>query len=118
MLGGHDDLERRRVQVPPDLAVVVDELRGVEDERHGEVIIAVIETRSRVTADDLSGHVRANLADFKCPEQFTFVDELPRDPNGKILKRFLREAAKSPADRSATPDVSNLTERSQLRGVR
>jgi long-chain acyl-CoA synthetase len=99
-------------------AVVDCAVFGVEDERHGEVIIAVIETRSPVTADDLSGHVRANLADFKCPERFTFVDELPRDPNGKILKRFLREAAKSPAERSASPDVSNLTERSQLRGVR
>ena len=77
-------------------AVVDCAVFGVEDERHGEVIIAVVEARSPVTADDLAGHVRANLADFKCPEQFTFVDELPRDPNGKMLKRLLREASKSP----------------------
>ena len=50
----------------------------------------------RSTADELGGHVRAHLADFKCPEQFMFVDELPRDPNGKVLKRLLRETSKSP----------------------
>jgi len=103
-------------------AVVDCAVFGVEDERHGEVIVAVIEARSPVTSEDLSRHVRATLADFKCPEQFTFVNELPRDPNGKILKRFLREAAKSlPDDRGdgpSTRDESNLTERSQLRGVR
>jgi acyl-CoA synthetase (AMP-forming)/AMP-acid ligase II len=90
---------------------------GVEDERHGEVIVAVVEARTPVTAAELVGHVRTHLADFKCPERFTFVDELPRDPNGKVLKRLLREASKSPADQLVSHDVSNLTERSRLRGV-
>ena len=43
-----------------------------------------------MTEDELAAHVRSKLADFKCPAKFTFVDELPRDPNGKILKRLLR----------------------------
>jgi acyl-CoA synthetase (AMP-forming)/AMP-acid ligase II len=34
--------------------------------------------------------VRDHLADFKCPTCFELVDELPRDPNGKVLKRLLR----------------------------
>jgi acyl-coenzyme A synthetase/AMP-(fatty) acid ligase len=45
-----------------------------------------------VTEDQLAAHVREKLADFKCPAAFTFVDELPRDPNGKILKRLLRNS--------------------------
>jgi len=90
---------------------------GIEDDRRGEVIVAVVEARSPVSADELAAHVRSNLADFKCPERFTFVDELPRDPNGKVLKRLLRETSKSPAGRSGSDDVSNLIQRSQLRGV-
>jgi acyl-CoA synthetase (AMP-forming)/AMP-acid ligase II len=65
---------------------------GVPDERHGEILAAVVETRSPVTEDDLAAHVRSKLADYKCPATFTFVDELPRDPNGKILKRLLRNS--------------------------
>jgi long-chain acyl-CoA synthetase len=65
---------------------------GVPDERHGEVLHAVVETRSPATEDELAAHVRSKLADFKCPARFTFVDELPRDPNGKILKRLLRSS--------------------------
>jgi acyl-coenzyme A synthetase/AMP-(fatty) acid ligase len=38
----------------------------------------------------LADHVRERLADFKCPERFELIDELPRDPNGKVLKRLLR----------------------------
>jgi long-chain acyl-CoA synthetase len=90
---------------------------GIEDDRRGEVIVAVVEARTPVPADELAGHVRSHLADFKCPEQFTFVDELPRDPNGKVLKRLLRETSKSPARRSRAPDESNLTQLSRLRGV-
>ena len=42
-------------------------------------------------AEELQDYVRSRLADFKCPEIVEFVDELPRDPNGKVLKRRLRE---------------------------
>jgi acyl-CoA synthetase (AMP-forming)/AMP-acid ligase II len=63
---------------------------GVPDERHGEILVAVVETRTAASEEELAAHVRSKLADFKCPARFTFVDELPRDPNGKILKRLLR----------------------------
>jgi long-chain acyl-CoA synthetase len=71
-------------------AVVDCAVFGVPDERHGEILAAVVETRAPVTDDELAVHVRSKLADFKCPARFTFVAELPRDPNGKILKRLLR----------------------------
>src|SRR3954454_5648800 len=73
-------------------AVVDCAVFGVPDERHGEVLAAVVETRAPVTEEELGAHVRPRRADFKCPARFTFVDELPRDPNGKILKRLLRSA--------------------------
>jgi long-chain acyl-CoA synthetase len=98
-------------------AVVDCAVFGTADDRHGEIIVAVVETRVPVTAGELADHVQSSLADFKCPEEFRFVDELPRDPNGKVLKRLLREATRSEPANPPLPDESNLTERSQLRGV-
>ncbi|HEY1827810.1 MAG TPA: AMP-binding protein [Acidimicrobiales bacterium] len=66
---------------------------GIPDERDGEHLKAVVETRVPVLADDLAAHVRARLADYKVPHVWEFIDELPRDPNGKVLKRLLREAS-------------------------
>ena len=78
---------------------------GVPDERHGEILAAVVETRAPVTDAELAQHVRDRLADFKVPARFTFVDELPRDPNGKVMKRSLRSDvwASARAQDGATP---------------
>jgi acyl-CoA synthetase (AMP-forming)/AMP-acid ligase II len=63
---------------------------GIPDDRYGEALKAVVEVRSPVDAGDLQAFVRDHLADFKCPTLIEFVDELPRDPNGKVLKRLLK----------------------------
>jgi long-chain acyl-CoA synthetase len=63
---------------------------GIPDQRDGEHLKAVVEVRARVSTDELAEHVRARLADYKVPHVFMIVDELPRDPNGKVLKRLLR----------------------------
>jgi long-chain acyl-CoA synthetase len=72
-------------------AVVDCAVFGVPDERLGEQLHAVVETRSAVTPDDLRAHCAVHLADFKVPATFELVDELPRQPNGKVLKRVLRD---------------------------
>lgn len=73
-------------------AVVDCAVLGVPDERLGEQLLAVVETRAPVTADELRAFCREHLADFKVPSTVELVDELPRQPNGKVLKRRLREA--------------------------
>ena len=40
---------------------------------------------------ELIAYCQSELATYKCPRTVDFVDELPRDPNGKLYKRLLRE---------------------------
>ncbi len=67
---------------------------GVPDERWGEVLLAVVQRRDGASLDEdgVVGWVREQLADYKRPRLVEFVDELPRDPNGKVRKPKLREA--------------------------
>ena len=65
---------------------------GRPDERWGEVPVAhvVVREGATVTAEDLIQHCRSQLAHFKVPKDVTFIDALPRNPSGKVLKRELR----------------------------
>jgi long-chain acyl-CoA synthetase len=72
-------------------AVVDCAVFGVPDERLGEQLAAVVEARAPVTGEELRVFCREHLADFKVPSSFELVAELPRQPNGKVLKRVLRE---------------------------
>jgi acyl-CoA synthetase (AMP-forming)/AMP-acid ligase II len=65
---------------------------GRADERRGEVPVAFVVLRDGVaaTAEELVGHCRGQLAKFKVPKDVTFLDALPRNPSGKVLKRELR----------------------------
>lgn len=76
------------------------------DPRWNEVPVAyiVLAEGAQATADELDEHCRAHLAKFKVPKAFYFIDELPRNPTGKVLKRELRdrelEAQSDPAGAS------------------
>ena len=64
---------------------------GVEDKQFGQRLRAFVVLRSSdsVTEDDLQAHVKAHLARYKVPRDIRFLDELPRNATGKILKREL-----------------------------
>jgi acyl-CoA synthetase (AMP-forming)/AMP-acid ligase II len=66
---------------------------GRPDDRWGEVPVAFVAVRpgSSVSPDELIAHCRGELARFKVPKHVTFVDALPRNPSGKVLKRELRD---------------------------
>lgn len=65
---------------------------GRPDDRWGEVPVAFVVLRqgAGATPDELIAHCRAQLARFKVPKEVTFLDALPRNPSGKVLKRELR----------------------------
>ncbi|MGW2516837.1 acyl-CoA synthetase [Streptomyces sp. NPDC001617] len=64
---------------------------GLSDERWIEAVTAVVVPRGKVTEAELIDHAREKLAHFKAPKRVVFVDELPRNASGKILKRELRD---------------------------
>lgn len=64
---------------------------GLPDERWIEAVTAVVVLRGEASDSELIGHAREKLAPFKAPKRVVFVDELPRNASGKILKRELRD---------------------------
>jgi fatty-acyl-CoA synthase len=79
LLADHDQIE--------EVAVV-----GVEDEEFGQRLKAFVVPRNGngLTAEAVQDYVKENLARYKVPRDVVFVDELPRNATGKILKRELR----------------------------
>ncbi|MBD1319445.1 acyl-CoA synthetase [Gordonia hankookensis] len=74
-----------------DVAVI-----GVPDDEMGESALALVQPvdgagTSEELAAELLAYVRSRLAGYKCPRAMDFVASLPRDPNGKLYKRRLRE---------------------------
>jgi acyl-CoA synthetase (AMP-forming)/AMP-acid ligase II/uncharacterized protein YndB with AHSA1/START domain len=66
---------------------------GVDDKDFGQRLRAfvVLESGKKATEDDLKGYVKQNLARYKVPREIVFIDELPRNATGKVLKRELVE---------------------------
>jgi fatty-acyl-CoA synthase len=80
LLAGHEAVE--------EAAVV-----GVDDEKFGQRLKAFLVLRSgaNLTEDAAKDYVSKNLARYKTPREVVFIDELPRNPTGKVLKRELAE---------------------------
>jgi acyl-CoA synthetase (AMP-forming)/AMP-acid ligase II len=72
-------------------AVVV----GVPDERWGERVVAVVQSRADAIPefDDLDAHVRAHVAGYKAPREMVLVDEIVRSPSGKPDYRWAKATA-------------------------
>ena len=85
LLAGHEAIE--------EVAAI-----GVEDEQFGQRLKAFVVVRDgkRLTEDEVKGYVKDNLANYKSPREVVFVDELPRNSTGKVLKRRARRHVGGP----------------------
>ena len=64
---------------------------GVEDDDYGMRLRAFVVTEGDVDEETLKAHVKENLARYKVPRDVIFLDELPRNSTGKVLKKDLKE---------------------------
>ena len=78
---------------------------GIPNDEWGEEVKSVVELvagvePSRHLEAELIEFARERLAHFKCPKTIDFVDELPRQDNGKIYRRLLRDRYRAAAEQS------------------
>src|ERR1700761_875558 len=66
---------------------------GVDDEKFGQRLRAFVVLRpgGEMSEDDVKDYVKENLARYKVPREVVFMDELPRNPTGKVVKRELEQ---------------------------
>jgi fatty-acyl-CoA synthase len=66
---------------------------GLPDAKWVEAVTAIVVLKAgeSLSVDQLLAHCQAQLAGFKVPKRVEFVDALPKNPSGKVLKRELRE---------------------------
>jgi fatty-acyl-CoA synthase len=78
LLADHDQIK--------EVAVI-----GVDDEKFGQRLKAfiVLSDGQELSEDDVKGYVKSNLARYKVPREVEFLDSLPRNATGKVLKREL-----------------------------
>jgi fatty-acyl-CoA synthase len=82
---------------------------GVDDEKFGQRLKAFVVLRKgqKASEDDLKGYVKDNLAGYKVPREIVFLDELPRNPTGKILKRELAESGEEESGQTGSDGDSS-----------
>jgi fatty-acyl-CoA synthase len=79
---------------------------GVDDEEYGARLRAFVvkQVNSDLDEDGVKTYVKEHLARYKVPREVVFLDELPRNPTGKILKRELRKITVGGGDEKADAD--------------
>ena len=97
LLGSHESIQ--------EVAAI-----GVDDERFGQRLKAfvVLQKGANLSEDEIKGYVKDNLANYKVPREVVFLDELPRNHTGKVLKRELAER-EQPDDGKADPETEKAT---------
>ncbi|HEX8122080.1 MAG TPA: acyl-CoA synthetase [Solirubrobacteraceae bacterium] len=71
---------------------------GVDDEKFGQRLAAFVVSKDGLSEDEVKKYVKENLARYKVPRDVEFLDELPRNATGKVLKKDLVKADDEESD--------------------
>ncbi|HUH41112.1 MAG TPA: AMP-binding protein [Castellaniella sp.] len=94
IVSGGENISPTDIESLLSLHPAVDEVAvvGLPDERWGEKVTAFVKARAEVSPEELDAYCRASsLPNYKRPRDYIFVDEMPKSPVGKILRRVIKE---------------------------
>lgn len=109
ILSGGENISPVDIESVLSLHPSVDEVAvaGLDDKRWGQRVVAFIKAKEQVESDELDAHCQAsNLANFKRPREYIFVQELPKSPVGKILRRKLVSGEYTPIENASDEAIT------------
>ncbi|MGA7778346.1 MAG: AMP-binding protein [Paraburkholderia sp.] len=118
IISGGENISPVDIESVLSLHPCVDEVAvaGVKDERWGQRVVAFIKRSNYVDADTLDTWCRtSDLVNFKRPRDYVFVDDIPKSPVGKILRRKLSAGEYQRDDRGPHASQHNASEPEQRR---
>jgi 2-furoate---CoA ligase len=113
IISGGENISPVDIESVLSLHPAVDEVAvaGVKDERWGQRVTAFIKRREYVDAEGLDAWCRqSDLVNFKRPRDYVFVDDIPKSPVGKILRRKLSAGEYAPDSQTAAPQRTETPE--------
>ncbi|KIG10910.1 AMP-binding protein [Caballeronia concitans] len=112
IISGGENISPVDIESVLSLHPAVDEVAvaGVKDERWGQRVVAFIKRREYVDSDALDAWCRqSDLVNFKRPRDYVFVDDIPKSPVGKILRRKLQAGEYAPDANAPTAQPTETT---------
>jgi 2-furoate---CoA ligase len=106
IISGGENISPVEIESVLSLHPAVDEVAvaGLKDERWGQRVVAFVKRKQRVSPEGLDQHCRtSDLVNFKRPREYVFVDEIPKSPVGKVLRRKLIAGEYLPEANPANP---------------
>ena len=113
IISGGENISPVDIESVLSLHPSVDEVAvaGVKDERWGQRVVAFVKRSEYVDADTLDAWCRASdLVNFKRPRDYVFVDDIPKSPVGKILRRKLQAGEFQRDERGAADPASAVAQ--------
>jgi malonyl-CoA/methylmalonyl-CoA synthetase len=95
IISGGENISPKEVEVIINqvAGVIESSVVGIPDRKWGEKLVAAVVTKSGadVKPDEIQTHCKHHLHDWKCPKEIAFVEELPRNTMGKVLKEEVKK---------------------------
>lgn len=117
IISGGENISPVDIESVLSLHPAVDEVAvaGLQDERWGQRVVAFVKRKFAVDNNQLDAHCReSDLVNFKRPREYVFVEEIPKSPVGKVLRRKLVAGDYSAESGAASPDGQSKTTPAQV----